>query len=368
MKQNLHNTGIIFFLLLFSYACEESLLKEHYDNTIPDNFEIFWSDFDHIYGAFEAKQINWDSLKTAYGKNINDKATNGELYNALCGLLNELNDGHADLYAPEFGYYRSWNRREKSYFSDVKTSDMWRVASMQQIIRSNYMKNQFQAANHSGWFFFYGTITHHEKNVGYICLPTFNISDYPREFIQAAIDSFNTLDAVIIDLRFNGGGTTEAFVWSMNSFASEKKMYMKSQFRNGPNHYNYTPMEEHWTNPHSDGLKKIPVAILMNAFSASSSDHFILGMKTQSNVITVGDTTCGAFSSVFERVLFNGWKYRLGAQVIYDTGGKPFCDQHGNYLEGIGIAPDHYAPDVWSEVIKGYDMPLEKALEALTIR
>ena len=140
---------------------------------------------------------------------------------------------------------------------------------------------------------------------------------------------------------------------------------MKSQYRNGTKHDNLTKMDEHWTSPHSNGLNNIPVAILMNSFSASSSDHFILGMKTQSNVISIGDSTCGAFSAVYERVLPNGWKYRLGSQVIYSPCGSFYTTNDGKYIEGHGIAPDFYIQDNWNQIIIGQDVVLNKALEEL---
>jgi hypothetical protein len=358
---------LIIPLLVFLFSsCEEELLNEKYENTPLDNYELFWNEFDRFYGAFEAKNINWDSLKTVYGHQLSENSTDQQLYKAMCGLLNELNDGHADLFANKIGYYRSWNRRNKSYFSDFRSTDFNHVVKLQSTIRSNYLKGKYKFGNYSNWLFFWGTIPYEGRQIGYISIPTFNINDYPNDFIQQAIDSFNQHDAVIIDLRYNGGGTTEAFVSSLNSFASEKKCYMQSQFRDGSKHTDFTKKEEHWTNPHANGLKPIPIAILMNSYSASSSDHFILGMKTQSNVITVGDSTCGAFSAVLERVLPNGWKYRLGAQVIYAPNGSALTDKNGNYLEGLGIAPDYYVTDQWEQVLKGNDLPLDKALKELS--
>jgi carboxyl-terminal processing protease len=279
--------------------------------------------------------------------------------------LNELNDGHADLYAPGIGYYRSWNRRKKSYFGDLKNYDNSSIVTLQNVIRTNYLKEKFEEGEYSGWKFFYGTINYENHRVGYICIPTFSIGDYPNEFIQQAVDSFNQQDAVIIDLRYNGGGRTEAFVSSLNSFSSERKLYMKSKFRNGPNHSDFTELDDHYTNPHTDCLKNKPIAILMNAYSASSSDHFILGMKSQSNVITIGDSTCGAYSAVLERIMPNGWKFRLGAQVVYATDGNLLSDSKGNYLEGIGIAPDIYVQDKLKEIRRGNDVPLDAALKEI---
>jgi carboxyl-terminal processing protease len=368
MKKHILKIAIALIIAFSLQGCEENLLQEKFENNPVGIYEQFWGEFDQFYGAFEAKGLNWDSLKWVYGNQLTESSSDKELFSSMSGLLHELNDGHADLYSKDQGFFRSWNRRNKPYFIGLRSRDMNNVASLQGRIRSKYLNNQFQSGDYSGWKFFWGTIAHENQKIGYICIPTFHIPDYPNDFIQQAIDSFNHLDAVIIDLRFNGGGRTEAFVSSLNAFANEKKCYMQSQFRNGKERNNFTVKAEHWTNPHSNGLEKIPVALLMNSFSASSSDHFILGMKTQSNVFTVGDTTCGAFSAVLEKTLPNGWKYRLGAQVVYKPNGEALTDSNGEYLEGIGIAPDFYAPDTWSEVLKNNDLPLDKALEELSKR
>jgi carboxyl-terminal processing protease len=367
MKRRTLSWALLLLIFIFS-GCEETLIEEEFKNIPTDNYNAFWSEFDRFYGAFEAKNINWDSLKTVYSAGLTDRSSDKQLFEAMSGLLNELNDGHADLYAPGVGYYRSWNRREKSYFGDLNSYDNSSIVTLQDVIRKNYLNNTFETGEYSGWKFFYGTINREGHRVGYICIPTFVINNYPNEFIQAAVDSFNQQDAVIIDLRYNGGGRTEAFVSSLNSFSSERKLYMKSKFRSGSKHSDFTELDEHYTNPHADCLKNKPIAILMNAFSASASDHFILGMKSQPNVVTVGDSTCGAYSAVLGRMLPNGWKFRLGAQVVYAPDGSLLTDSKGNYLEGIGIAPDIYVQDQLKEIRKGNDIPLNVALDELSKR
>lgn len=358
-------TCIILPLLLTCSSCEENLLREEYGNTPEDVYSAFWSEYNEAYGAFVAKNINWDSLYTAFGSDITEKSNSKELFIALCGLLDALNDGHADLYAPNNGYFRSWNRRDKSYFEDINTRDLSTVGKIQQVIRSEFLDDNYSSIQASGWMFFYGTILTEEGNIGYICIPTFSIDDFPKAFIQEAADAFINANGIIIDLRFNGGGTTEAFVYAMNCFTSEKKMFMQSKLRNGPEHDDFTELYEHRTHPHSDQLKGIPIAILMNSYTASSSEHFILGLKSQHKVFTVGDTSCGAFSSVNERLLPNGWKYRLGAQVVYDVYGDLLTNSQGKYLEGIGIAPDYYVRDHYAQCLRGNDLVLNKAIEVI---
>jgi carboxyl-terminal processing protease len=313
----------------------------------------------------DAKNLNWDSLKVVYGNSLNESTNNEELFEALTGLLNEINDGHADLLASGIGYFRSWNRRDKSYYQDFNTQDFGIVGEHQAVIRREYLNNQFQSTTVDGWFFFYGSIEKQNKTIGYLCVPTFNLRNFPDAFIQSAVDAFQNLDAVIIDLRFNGGGATEAFVKTLNKFASEQKLFLKSKYRNGPGHGDFSEMLEHHIRPQPNCLKNKPVAILMNSFTASSSEHFILGMKTQKDVITVGDTTCGAFSLVNEKLLPNGWKFRLGGQVLFTPLENLLVDEKGNYLEGIGLSPDYFAPDQWNPLTIGVDMILEKAIDEL---
>ena len=106
----------------------------------------------------------------------------------------------------------------------------------------------------------------------------------------------------------------------------------------------------------------IPVVILMNDYTASSSEHLILGMITQPHVRTVGTNSCGAFSSVRECMLPNGWKFRLGSQVIYHPSGEFYPASNGSYIEGFGITPDHIVRD---EYFGGHDLPLDEALSLI---
>lgn len=361
-KLGLLHGGVLVFALLFT-SCEEILISENFENTPSQNFEMFSNDFRRMYGAFDAKNLNWDSLTCVYSSRVSDDISTQELFGILTEMLHELNDGHADIWAVNHGYFRSWNRRNKPFFKGRDGMNMNDVVILQNVIRTHYLNNNFRSGSYSGWLFFYGTINYDGKQVGYICIPTFNIFDFPNDFIQQAVDEFNNdVEAVIIDLRFNQGGRTEAFVSLHNRFGSEEKMYLKSKFRNGPGLNDFNQIQEHWVRPHSTSLKNKPIAILTNAYTASSSDHFVVAMKTQPNVICVGDTTCGAFSAVLERILPNGWKYRLGSQVVYGPDGEYLQDSRGKYLEGIGIAPDFYVEDDWSQIQLNKDMVLDKAL------
>lgn len=354
------------FVAFVLSACEQVLLQEPYSNTVLDNYKAFCDDFERMYGAFEAKEIKWDSLVEHHSQTLKAQPSNENLYAALCNLLHALNDGHADLYAPEFGHFRSWNRREMPYFEGRAGQDIKDVVTLQNVIRQQYLKNKYSKDNSTGWLFFAGTIDYEGRKIGYLCIPTFYLTNFPHTYIDECIKQFNACDAVVLDLRFNGGGTTEAFVGTLNRMSNESKMYLQSAFRNGSKLSDFTALHQHWTKPRALHLNAdVQVAILQNAFSGSSTEHFILGMKTQKNVITVGDYSCGAFSAVLERILPNGWKYRLGAQVLYDAQGNLLRTSNGRYAEGIGLAPDVQAVNRWEDIVNDKDLVLERALEEL---
>lgn len=364
MKKILGLISFIFCLSIFT-GCEENILTEDFSNNPAGNYKAFCSEFSMVYGAFEAKHINWDSLTNFHGKDITERTTDKELFDKLSLLLREINDGHANLISKQFGQFQSSSKGYRSFFIDYKTQDSKYVIQQQDLIRASYLGgNYVSAVTNTGWFF-YGTINNNNKKIGYLYIPTFMADNWSDKFIDDAVALFNSCNAVIVDVRFNGGGQIETFAHTVNMFSNERKCYLKSKFRNGPGHNDFTDFSENYTDPHSNSLKNIPIAILTNCFSASGAELFLLGMKSQKNVISVGDTTWGAFSQVYAKYLPNGWMFRAGSQVIYKPDGSLFTDSKGNYIEGIGIAPDFYCPDKLTEVNKGHDSPLDLALEEL---
>jgi hypothetical protein len=357
------NKLLSILILVFCFiACEKNLVKEEYSNSPEGIYEAFWSEFDQFYGAFEAKRINWDSLKIVCGKEINSKSSQKQLYDALCKLLASLNDGHASIEAPLLGNFRSWSRRKKSFFADIISLNGNMVNEIFTRTIYKYIGDFYKKDLSSEYIFLYGKINYNSHTMGYLFMSTFSDGKFPKNFIREAADVFKNVDAVIIDLRYNGGGNTENFLYALNLFSTENKLYLKSKLRNGKAHNDFTKLYDHYTKALPEGCKNKPIALLANSYTASSSEHLILGLKSQPNVILVGDTTCGAFSEVHEKILPNGWVYRLGAQVVYTPDGKLYTNSKGQYIEGNGIAPDYYIGDCYKEIQKNNDVLLNKAL------
>lgn len=357
---------LFIIVVLILLGCEDKLLKEEYENTPTGIFNAFWSEFDMFYGAFDAKGINWDSIKEVSSRGLTNASSNRELFDALSKLLASLNDGHAVLSTNEFGNYSSWARRNKSYFADVNTMSASQANQIFSTIISNYLNGRYTSDKTTGYLFFNGTFTYNTHKFGYLFIPTFDGLNFPKEFIRKVAKAFQDVDAVIIDLRFNPGGITDNFQFAQSMFTTESRLYLKSRLRNGAKHNDFTGFIDHYTQPDPQSVKNKPVALLANSYTGSSAEHFILGMKSQQNVILVGDTTRGAFSEVHQRILPNGWVYQLGAQVIYTPDGKLYSTSKGQYIEGYGLEPDYYAPDYLKTLSLGNDYPLNRAIIEVT--
>lgn len=186
------------FCIIGLTSCTKDLISDRYANTPMENFIAFTEDFADHYGAFDAKRVNWDSLTLVYRRQIGPNTPNDSLFGIFCAMLDVLNDGHADIYAPEFSYFRSWNRRNKPFFEGRSTNNMQDVVVLQNLIRNKYLGGQFKSGQFGGWLFFYGTIDSGQRKIGYICLPTFDLAEYPVNFLQEAVSYFEKTDGVIM--------------------------------------------------------------------------------------------------------------------------------------------------------------------------
>jgi hypothetical protein len=197
--------------------------------------------------AFEAKDINWDSMRIVAAQGLNDASTNQELVGALSKLLASLNDGHATLFAGENGNFSSWSRRNKSFFKDINSVSGTHANNIFNVILNNYLKNKYKSNISSNYFFFYGIIAYHNKSIGYLYIPTFNGSDFPIDFIRQAASDFMNCNAIVIDVRFNPGGTTNNFTAAKDIFYNSVQLYLKSKLRKGPKYSDFTGYIGHYT-------------------------------------------------------------------------------------------------------------------------
>ncbi|MEL7529836.1 MAG: S41 family peptidase [Bacteroidota bacterium] len=332
-------------LLVLCSACREVLLGEAVPNTVLNSYEVFVEDFEQHYGLLQVKNVNWPALAAQYRAPLVDNATEAGLFEALTGLITELDDSHLFLesptHDPTFFSGGISGRLDRQNYQDfdlnlVQTKYVSHIDSVKDII-------------------YYGSL---EGNIGYIHLP--QIYDEPsffEEYMQQVINDLKDTKGIIIDIRDNNGGEDESSKMIASFFADQRRLYMISRYKTGPGPDDFEEPREWYVSPYSGERYAKPVVLLSNRFSISAAESFSFAMKSFPQVIQVGDTTTGAFSDVVTRELPNGWLY--GVSV------GDYRNADNVNLESIGIAPEIVIVNTKQDLAAGDDKMLERAMEEL---
>jgi carboxyl-terminal processing protease len=163
---------------------------------------------------------------------------------------------------------------------------------------------------------------------------------------QKSVEACKTCDGLILDLRGNPGGIG-GMAMGMAGFLIDKPgqklgtMYMRDATLN----FVVNPRPEVFAGP---------VAVLVDALSASTSEILAGGLKDLGRARIYGTkTAAAALPSNFER-LPNGDGFQFAVANYISEGGKP--------LEGLGVTPDQEVRLTREELLAGRDPVLNAAL------
>lgn len=172
-----------------------------------------------------------------------------------------------------------------------------------------------------------------DGNVGYIDLRQFCHPSYAAGTAIAAMSFLSHCDAIIFDLRQNGGGDGEmGNMLSTYFFRSQEHL----------NDMVYADrVKQDWTDSHVSGAKlpDVPLYILMSARSFSAAEGFTFGLQNRKRAVVVGEKTRGGGHQI-ESVFY---------PELHITVCVPTCEarnpQTGATFEAIGIIPDMAVPE-----------------------
>ncbi|MEO0469066.1 MAG: S41 family peptidase [Bacteroidota bacterium] len=347
-------TYIIAIFLLGLTACEKTLLGPEEANDPENIFELVWKGFDENYALFSTTDLDWDEVYSRYRPQVTAQTTDDELWELFEKMLVELNDGHTSM----IDYT---GRRGISAVSGEAQDEADSLFDFQ-IVMQEYLTDPtiVGLSETSDEGFVYDMI----GAVGYVLIPsmdgdaTLTNAAAWTEGIDEVIASFGpNPQGIIVDIRGNGGGYDSNSKRLAGAFASERKLAYTVQTKNGPARDAFDEPKEHFVEPIGTPYTG-SVVLLTDRNSVSAAEIFTLLMTQNDNVVLVGDTTFGAFSDAsFERFLPNGWVYNLSHQL--------YLDPNGDFLDGIGMAPDVLIKNTSADIANKRDAVLEKALELL---
>lgn len=321
-------------------ACNDLTVGPEPANTPESNFEVLYQEFDRLYGLFEVQKIDWKTVSLKYRAQIKPGMSDDQLFDVLSGLLGELNNGHLWLLkqGPNYRRYDSGPNYPLDEFSlDVV---------------KKYVQEVKEVSAEDGVKVLYGKLA---GNVGYILITDLGLSpDFYDKALDDALAALADTKGLVVDVRNLPGGLDRSSQRVAGRFASERKLFMTTRFRNGPNHSDFTAPIEWYVEPSDKNRYTKPVVLLTNRITQSAGETFTLAMNQNSNVTQLGDKTFGVFSDNPKRELPNGW--------IYSVTPGDFRAADGKNYEGIGIAPKINMVNTKEDIAAGKDKMLEAAL------
>lgn len=306
-------------LLLGVSSCLDDDSGE-FDENYVGSFEACWKTLDEHYCFFDEKGVDWDAMHVKYRMAVDTCKTRYQLLNVLDAMLDELRDGHVNLYAP-FNTARYW-----AWYEDYAPN------FDAELVQRYYLGTQYATAAGMS----YGVFT--KDSVAYLRYPSFEVVpgatnlDYVFANLQV-----NTL-GLIIDVRNNGGGSLTGVPAIAGRFLTRPLCYGYIQHKTGPGHRDFSDPESLTLEMPDRGrvrwdASSRPVVVLTNRHTFSAANNFVQAMRAINGdmttdtlghlhpkmVIVMGDKTGGGGGMPFASVLPNGWTLRFSACPITDV-------------------------------------------------
>ncbi|MBI1760882.1 MAG: serine hydrolase [Acidobacteria bacterium] len=166
-------------------------------------------------------------------------------------------------------------------------------------------------------------------NVGYLDLRGFEDPGAARDTVTAAMTFLANTDALIFDLRQNGGGSPH-MVALLSSYLFDKPVHLNSIYDRPSN-----STQEFWTQAEVPGKRygDKPVFILTSKRTFSAAEEFTYNLKNLKRAVIIGETTGGGAHPVSPQ--------RLGTQFILTVPmARSINPITKTNWEGTGVTPD----------------------------
>jgi retinol-binding protein 3 len=168
-------------------------------------------------------------------------------------------------------------------------------------------------------------------NLGYIRLDGFTDAEAGKEPLLAAMTFVKNTDALILDLRYNGGGNP-TMIRDLCSyfFPGDKPVHLNSMFFRKDNR-----KEEFWTNKEVPGPRYLdkPVYVLTSAYTFSGGEECAYNFQTQKRGTIIGEATGGGAHP-------GGTVPVADHYMIFIPTGRAINPVTNTNWEGVGVKPD----------------------------
>ena len=187
-------------------------------------------------------------------------------------------------------------------------------------------------------------------NIGYLDLRSFSNVEYAGETAVSAMNFLSNTDAIIIDLRNNGGGSP-AMIQLISSYLFGSAPVHLNNFYWRPSDLN----SQTWTLPHVSGTRSpnTPVYVLTSGGTFSAAEEFSYNLKHLERATLIGETTGGGAHP-------GGSVVATDRFMVWVPTGRAINPITNTNWEGTGVSPHIKVP-----AGNALDVAHMKALEIL---
>lgn len=273
-------------------------------------FNHVWSAFDTEYAKFvDLPAVDWKAIGENYRAELKTVDTTLMLGAILAEMLAHLEDLHINV--------RVGDQWIPGYMRERPINGNW-IATQARLSESERLGNDLVWGRTN-------------NNIGYLGVHGLGDQNLP-EHVDAALEKLRGTDAMIVDLRFNGGGDELLGRAIAGRFAEQTVIYSNNQYRNGPEHDDLGPILDRVLEPRGPWRYEKPVVCLFGAHTLSSAESLAAMFDVLPNVTTMGSPTGGSSGNPRRIELDCGIMITLPRWRDLLVDGTP--------IERHGVAPD----------------------------
>lgn len=240
---------------------------------------------------------------------------------------------------------------DPSEFADVLTKDVQsfngdrhlrvlfepeRILKQKEVVNAEdsieYHREQLKSLRRNNYGFEELTIL--EGNIGYLKLTDFADPAYAGETVASTMTFLNNTDAIIIDLRNNGGGTPKMVQLIASYFFEDEPVHLNSFYKRQEN-----ITKQFWTLPYVSGNRRpnVLLYVLTNRNTFSAAEEFCYDLKQLNRATIIGETTVGGAHP-------GGRIEATGKYNVWTPTGRAINPITNTNWEGVGVSPHIEVP------------------------
>ncbi len=169
-----------------------------------------------------------------------------------------------------------------------------------------------------------------DDGVGYLCVDALTDERLPA-VVDEVLEQLKDTRALLLDLRFNGGGNEPLARQVAGRFVDRERTYAWSRVRTGPAHGDLSEPRGRTLSPRGPWRYERRVVVLQGRRTMSSAEGFLLMLRACPQVVTVGDFSAGASGNPQTVELAGGLTITVPQWLALDADRQPF--------ENVGLRP-----------------------------